>query len=181
MVWLGAKTIGIACGNADGVKASYYMTSALSGAIRMTSYSISKLKQERSIRHWVTGESLSCFSAISCSSSSLLQIPPPVPPVNAGRANDWMTQPPSAWSTVLTIPDQDGWLSFHQLLERDPRSSAWPIADNLVPEFHSSSSKSPDLDSSMAILSPVWPPKVAEEHLAASRNNCATNSSGGLI
>ena len=59
---------------------------ALSALSRITSYSISlKPAILRSIKHCVTGESVKPFSAIWRNSSSLLHIPPPVPPkVNAG-------------------------------------------------------------------------------------------------
>ena len=64
-----------------------HTTRALSAASRITSYSISLNPAiERSIKHWVTGDNLRPFSAISQSSSSLSHIPPPVPPkVKAGR------------------------------------------------------------------------------------------------
>ena len=162
-----------------------HTTRALSAESRITSYSISlKPAIERSIKHWVTGDNFKPFSAISRNSSSLAHIPPPVPPrVKAGRT---MTGYPivaakaTASSTVLTISDSGMGCSNSSIncLKRS-RSSAWSIADNLVPRSSTpSSSRIPFLDNSMAILRPVCPPRVGSKASGRSlRRIRVTNSS----
>ena len=142
-------------------------TIAVSLLSRITSYSISLYPAiDFSNKHWVTGEYLSPFVTISSNSSSLWQIPPPVPPiVNAGLT---ITGYPIfstnlRASSKLWIISDSGTGSPSSFIKslNNSLSSACFIDSSLVPRSSTPHSlKTPDSCNSTAKFSPTCPPRV---------------------
>ena len=145
-------------------------TIAVSLLSRITSYSISLYPEiDFSNKHWVTGEYLSPFVTMSSSSSSLWQIPPPVPPiVKAGRT---ITGYPIfstnlRASSKLWIISDSGTGSPSSFIKslNSSLSSACLIESSLVPSSSTPhSSSTPASCSSTARFSPTCPPRVGSK------------------
>jgi hypothetical protein len=106
----------------------------------------------------------------------VLAKPPPWPPsVNAGRTTAGVVSP-SSWSSEVTIADS-GTLSPHASTAslNLSRSSARSITSRRAPiSSIPSSSRTPDVASSRARLSAVWPPIVGSS--ASGRSSLSTSA-----